>query len=156
MENAANASKIFWDLLRSSYFAKSEVLRRLVNNSFLVFLCVRFWSFLSWYHLQCVCNKLETEAGTLHGICYILQLQALVLHGFWTIWLQCQSDKLCRLSHFSQAISGLWNQSPSHMLQPWLIWKLDSLSAWDMDHEQATDFHLHDLHLFLCLGTVSH
>ena len=85
MENAANASKIFWDLLRSSYFAKSEVLRRLVNNTFLVFLCVRFWSFLSWYHLQCACNKLETEAGTLHGICYILPRFAWFLNNLASV-----------------------------------------------------------------------
>ena len=52
--------------------------------------CLRFWilfCFLSWYHLPCICNSLELEPVSVHGICYILAWSSLcILHDICYIW----------------------------------------------------------------------
>ena len=60
----------FWSTLR--------VKVRIVFGSFLG--SVFFFCFLSWYHLPCICNSLELESVTLHGICYILAWSLRILH----------------------------------------------------------------------------
>ena len=57
-----------------------------------------FFGFLSRDHLPCICNSLELEPVTLHGICYILAWSLCILHGICYIW-PCSPSILHGICH---------------------------------------------------------
>ena len=61
------------------------------------------FGFLSWYHLPCICNNLESVI--LHGICYMLAWLLCILHGICYI--------LACLHCILHGICYIWPCSPS-------------------------------------------
>ena len=53
---------------------------RIVFGFLLIRFGVFFW-FLSWYHVPCICNRLELEPVILHGIGYMVACSPSILHG---------------------------------------------------------------------------